>query len=140
MLYTNLIHLETAADLSGIIRENARVLVVCGRMDPQSVPAYRIAEELEKAYGTVKFCDMEFDNPESLVVQKVVQAIGLMEIPYTAYYRNGEFVDATSGIQTKDQVIEMMHATFKIPINFRSRKININTRKLQIYGKQENRF
>jgi len=117
MLYTNLIHLETAADLYGIIRENDRVLVVCGRMDPQCVPVYRIAEELAKAYGKVKFCDMEFDNPESLAIRNLIQVIGLMEIPYVAYYMNGEFVDATSGIQTKDQVIEMMHATFRITMN-----------------------
>jgi thioredoxin 1 len=117
MLYTNLIHLETAADLAGIIRKNANVLVVCGRMDPQSVPVYRIAEELEKVYGTVKFCDMEFDNPESLVILNLNQVVGLKEIPYVACYMSGELVETSSGIQTMDQVTEMMHTAFKITAN-----------------------
>jgi len=116
-LYTNLIHLETAADLAGIIRENTNVLVVCGRMDPQSVPVYRIVEELEKGYRTVKFCDMEFDNPESLAIQNLNQAFGLKEIPYVAYYMDGELVQTSSGIQTIDQVTEMMHSAFKITAN-----------------------
>ena len=121
MLYTNLIHLESAADLAGIIRENANVFVVCGRMDPKSVPVYRIAEELEKAYGTVRFCDMEFDNPESLVIRNLNQVVGLKEIPYVACYTNGELVETSSGIQTMDQVTEMMHAAFKITANIKDK-------------------
>ncbi len=65
MLYTNLKHLESAADHKKAISENENVMVICGRMGPMCIPVYGIAEELEEEYKHVKFYDMEFDNPES---------------------------------------------------------------------------
>ena len=47
MLYTNLKHLETAAEHTRIISQNENVMVVCGRMGPMCIPVYGIAEELE---------------------------------------------------------------------------------------------
>ncbi len=67
MLYTNLKHLETAAEQASVISENENVVVVCGSMGPMCIPVYRIAEELEAKYKQVKFFDMEFDDPESQV-------------------------------------------------------------------------
>ena len=34
MLYTNLKHIESAADHSTILKENENVMVICGRMGP----------------------------------------------------------------------------------------------------------
>ena len=54
MLYTNLKHLESAADHKKAISENENVMVICGRMGPMCIPVYGIAEELEDEYKHVK--------------------------------------------------------------------------------------
>jgi thioredoxin 1 len=112
MLYTNLKHLETAADHQKAINENDNVMVICGRMGPMCIPVYGIAEELEKKYAHVKFYDMEFDNPESQVIRNLPEVRGFMGIPFTIYYKNGKVVKATSSIQTKDQVTSILDKEF----------------------------
>jgi thioredoxin 1 len=112
MLYTNLKHLESAAEHNKVISENENVMVVCGRMGPMCIPVYGIAEELEDEYKNVKFCDMEFDNPESHVIRSIPEVRGFMGIPFTIYYRNGKVVKATSSIQTKDQVVAILNKEF----------------------------
>ena len=117
MLYTNLKHLETAADLKKAISENENVMVVCGRMGPMCIPVYAIAEELEVEYRHVRFYDMEFDNPESHVIKSLPEVRGFMGIPFTIYYKNGKVVKATSSIQTKDQVKSILDKEFAVTVN-----------------------
>jgi len=112
MLYTNLKHLETAADHQKAVNENENVMVRCGRMGPMCIPVYGIAEELENEYTHVKFYDMEFDNPESYVIRQLPEVRGCMGIPFTIYYKNGNVVKATSSIQTKDQVKTILDKEF----------------------------
>lgn len=112
MLYTNLHHIETAADHTDIINENENVMVICGRMGPMCIPVYGIAEELEEEYPHVKFCDMEFDNPEAHVIRHLPEVRGFMGIPFTIYYKNGKVVKATSSIQTKAQVTSILDKEF----------------------------
>jgi len=112
MLYTNLKHLESAADLEKAISQNENVMVVCGRMGPMCIPVYGIAEELEDEYKHVQFFDMEFDNPESYVIRNLPEVRGFMGIPFTVYYRNGKVVKATSSIQTKAQVQAILDKEF----------------------------
>jgi thioredoxin 1 len=116
MLYTNLKHLESAADHKKIISENENVMVICGRMGPMCIPVYGIAEELEDEYKNVKFCDMEFDNTESHVIRSIPEVRGFMGIPFTIYYRNGKVVKATSSIQTKEKVRTILNKEFSIAI------------------------
>lgn len=116
MLYTNLNHLMSAADLNKAISENENVMVICGRMGPMCIPVYGIAEELEDVYRHVKFYDMEFDNPESYVVRNLPQVSGFMGIPFTIYYRDGKVVKATSSIQTKDQIKAILDREFSAPV------------------------
>lgn len=117
MLYTNLKHIETAAEHAKIISENENVMVVCGRMGPMCIPVYGIAEELENEYKHIKFCDMEFDNPESLVIRSLPEVRGFMGIPFTVYYKNGKVVKATSSIQTRDQVQAILDKELVAPVN-----------------------
>src|SRR4030042_6395077 len=117
MLYTNLKHIETAVDHAKIINENENVMVICGRMGPMCIPVYGIAEELEGEYKHVKFYDLEFDNPESHVIRSLPEVRGFMGIPFTIYYKNGNVVKATSSIQTKDQVKEILDKEFAVAIN-----------------------
>jgi thioredoxin 1 len=112
MLYTNLKHLETAADHKKAISENENVMVICGRMGPMCIPVYAIAEELENEYKHVKFFDMEFDNPESQVIRSLPEVRGFMGIPFTVYYKNGKVVKATSSIQSRDQVTSILDKAF----------------------------
>jgi len=116
MLYTNLKHIETAADHAKIISENENVMVICGRMGPMCIPVYGIAEELEDEYNHVKFCDMEFDNPESRVIRNLPEVQGFMGIPFTIYYKNGKVVKATSSIQTKQQVTSILDEHFGVSV------------------------
>jgi len=85
MLYTNLHHLETATDFHKTIDENRKVLVICGRMDPQGIQLFRLAEELGAKYGEVKFCDMEFDNPESKFLCELAEVAGMTTIPHILF-------------------------------------------------------
>ena len=117
MLYTNLKHIESAAEYAQIISENENVIVICGRMGPMCVPVYRIAEELESEYSQVKFFDMEFDNPESQVIRILPEVLGYTGIPFTIYYKNGEVVKATSGIQSKAQITAILDQEFISAVN-----------------------
>ena len=112
MLYTNLKHIETAAEYTVIINKNENVMIVCGRMDPVCVPVYRIAEELENAYKHVKFYDMEFDNPESAILKNVVEYYNLQNIPLVGYFRNGNLMEVSIGIQTKEQISTILNKEY----------------------------
>jgi thioredoxin 1 len=112
MLYTNLKHIETAADCARIIKENENVMIVCGRMGPFSIPVYRIAEELETEFSQVKFFDLEYDNPESGIIRNMPEVQHLAGFPLTVYFKQGEVVRATVGIQTKEQIINILEHEF----------------------------
>ena len=116
MLYTNLKHLESAADLKKAISENENVMVICGRMGPMCIPVYGIAEELEDEYRHVHFYDMEFDNPESFIIRSLPEVRGFMGIPFTIYYKNGRVVKATSSIQTREQVRSILDKEFAVTV------------------------
>lgn len=117
MLYTNLKHIESAAGHAQILNENENVMVICGRMGPMCIPVYGIAEELEDEYTHVKFCDMEFDNPESYVIRQLPEVRGFMGIPFTIYYKNGKVVKATSSIQSMSQVKAILDKEFAVSVN-----------------------
>lgn len=117
MLYTNLKHIETAADHAKIISENENVMVICGRMGPMCIPVYGIAEDIENEYQHVKFYDMEFDNPESHVIRNLPEVRGFQEIPFTIYYKNGKVVKATSSIQSKQQIIFILDKELAATVN-----------------------
>ena len=113
MLHTNLKHIMTADEHAKFIQENENVMICCGRMGPMCIPVYGIMEDLEKEYSHVKFCDMEFDSPESRVIRNSPECRGFMGLPFTAYYRNGKLVKATTSVQNEHQVRTILNAEFK---------------------------
>jgi len=117
MLYTNLKHIESAAEHAKILNENENVMIICGRMGPMCIPVYGIAEDLEDEYSHVKFCDLEFDNPASTVIRNLPEVRGFMGIPFTIYYKNGKVVKATSSIQSRPQVTAILDQVFGVPVN-----------------------
>lgn len=113
-LYSNLNHLETAANLEQAIQENENVMVCCGRMGPMCVPVYGIMEDLEKSgkYDNTKFFDMAFDSPEAGIIRNLPECSGFMGLPFTVYYKNGKVVKATSSIQNLDQITDILNSEF----------------------------
>jgi len=81
------------------------------------IPVYRIAEELEQEYKQISFYDMEFDNPESLVIRNIPEVLGFMSLPFIIYYKNGNVLKATSGIQSKTQITSIIENEFETTIN-----------------------
>jgi thioredoxin 1 len=112
MLETNLKHIETSQSLKQIISENDNVMVCCGRMGPMCLPVYDIMEDLEEKYENVKFYDMEFDIPEAAVIRSLPECRNFSGLPFTVYYKNGKVVKATSSIQSKEEVKNILNDRF----------------------------
>ncbi len=113
MLYTNLKHIESTAQHVEIINEQENSMVIWGRMEPKSILVYRIAEELEADYPNVKFYDVEIDNPGISDLRSLPELSNLSGIPYSVFYKNGQVVQATSGLQTKDQIVAILNNEFR---------------------------
>lgn len=112
MLYTNLKHLETKKDIKDTLENNENVMICCGRMGPMCVPVYGAMMELEKEYKHVAFRDMEFDIPDADFIRSLPECSHFMGLPFTVYFKNGKVVDATTSIQTKDQIEEILNREF----------------------------
>ncbi len=112
-LPTNLKHVDSEAELNEILKDHENVMVCCGRMGPMCVPVYDIMEELQDEYTHVEFRDMLFDSPEARVIRELPQCRGFMGLPFTVYYKNGSVVAATSSIQSKEQITEILDREFK---------------------------
>jgi len=112
MLYTNLEHVESEAQFHKVLEENEKVMICCGRMEPMCVPVYAAMEELREEYPNVKFMDMEFDIPDAHVIRNAPECAGFMGLPFTMYYKNGKVVKATTSIQDKEQVQNILNEVF----------------------------
>jgi thioredoxin 1 len=104
MLYTNLKHIETVPEFKRTIAENSQVVIVCGRMGEFSIPVYRVLETLQTEYPTVKFFDMEFDNPEAKLVCDLFADIPEAKVPFLLFYENGELIFKSWGTKTKEEI------------------------------------
>ena len=112
VLPTSLKHVATANDLSEILEKNDNVMVCCGRMGPMCLPVYDIMEELQDEFTNVEFRDMLFDSPEAAVIRNLPEARRFMGLPFTIYYKDGNVVTATSSIQDRDQITEILNREF----------------------------
>jgi thioredoxin 1 len=111
MLQTNLKHVETAQQFRDLIQGNEKVAIVCGRMGPMCIPVYGVMEALQPKYPDVQFRDMEFDSPVGKeTIRALPETRSFNGLPFTVYFRNGRVVAATSSIQTKQQVREILNA------------------------------
>lgn len=108
MLYTNLKHIETAADFQQTIAESGQVVIVCGRMGEFSIPVYRILEELQTEYTPVKFFDMEYDNPESRIVCELFTDMPEAIVPFLLFYEDGKLIFRSWGTKTKKEIEKMI--------------------------------
>lgn len=108
LLQTPVHEIETASELEKIINENENVMVCCGRMGPMCIPVYDTMEELQDEYENVKFYSMAFDSPEAGVIRNAPECRGFMGLPFTMYYKNGKVAHATSSIQNRQQITEIL--------------------------------
>jgi thioredoxin 1 len=112
ILQTNLKHVETAEQYDDLLRENENIMICCGRMGPMCIPVYQAMIELELSYPGVAFRDFAFDTPDARVIRSLPECRGFMGLPFTVYYKKGKVVKATSGIQSKDQVSDILDSVF----------------------------
>ena len=117
MLQTNLKHILSAEEHKKFIAENENVMICCGRMGPMCTPVYAIMKVLEGAYKHVEFADMEFESPESSVIRNAPECRNFRGLPFTVYYKNGRLVKATTSIQTREEVINILDEQFGKPTN-----------------------
>ena len=108
MLYTNLKHIESAAEHQKVINENENVMICCGRMGPMCIPVYGVMEELEEERPNIKFYSMAFDSPEAGIIRNAPMCSSFMGLPFTVYYKNGKMVKATTSIQSRKQVVDIL--------------------------------
>lgn len=109
MLQTNLKHVETVQQFNALVEGKKKAAIVCGRMGPMCIPVYGVMEALRDKYPDVEFLDMEFDSPIGReTVRSLPQTRGFNGLPFTVYLKDGQVVAATSSIQTKQQVKEIL--------------------------------
>ena len=112
MLDTNLTHVLSESEHAKMLQENENVMICCGRMGPMCIPVYEAMEELEGDYKHVKFADMAFDSPDARVIRNLQECRSFAGLPFVVYYKNGQVVKATSSIQNRDQITEILDANF----------------------------
>ncbi len=112
MLGTNLKHLETTQEAEALVKEAENVMICCGRMGPMCLPVYAAMEELESEYSDVKFADMDFDIPAASFIRDLPECASFMGLPFTVYFKNGKVVKATTSIQSREQIEEILKQEF----------------------------
>jgi thioredoxin 1 len=112
MLMTNLKHLETDDETQRVLKENENVMISCGRMGPMCIPVYQIMEEIEQQYPHIEFFDMDFDIRAAFFIRNLPECSYFMGLPFTVYFKQGKVVAATTSIQSKNQIINILENKF----------------------------
>ena len=112
MLRTSLQHTETDADFKDVIENNENVMICCGRMGPMCLPVYDIMDSVKDSYENVVFRDMDFDGPAGHNIRSLPECSRFNGLPFTIYFKNGKVAAATTSIQSKKQVKEILNREF----------------------------
>lgn len=112
ILPTNLDHVATRSDFDSLLSEHENVMITCGRMGPMCVPVYDAMDKLRGSYKHVAFRDMAFDSQLAEVIRALPQTRRFRSLPFVVYYKNGEPVHATGGIQRKGEVKAVLDQHF----------------------------
>lgn len=113
MLRTKLQHINSVKEHEETLQANENVMVCCGRMGPMCIPVYGAMELLESEYPQVAFRDMDFDIPDANVIKSLPECRSFRGLPFTVYYKNGKVVAATTSIQSKEEIKEILDKEFK---------------------------
>ncbi|MFC1729739.1 thioredoxin [candidate division KSB1 bacterium] len=112
MLQTNLKHIISENEFQQVLKENENVMVCCGRMGPMCIPVYAAMKELENKYTHVSFWDMEFNLPDAHVIRNLPECSRFHGLPFTVYFKNGKVVNATTSIQSKEDIQNILDKVF----------------------------
>ncbi len=112
MLKTELEHVETSEQYDNILAQNEAVMICCGRMGPMCIPVYKEMKVLSPKYPKVKFYAMDFDTALAAKIKNLPQCANFMGLPFTVYFKNGKVVAATTSIQNKSQITEILDTHF----------------------------
>jgi len=115
MLDTNLKHLETEQEVKEVLANNENAMICCGRMGPMCIPVYGIMEQLESRYPHVAFRDQDFDIPAADFIKQLPECAGFIGLPFTVYFNKGKVVAATTSIQDRKQVTQILDKEFGKP-------------------------
>ncbi len=115
ILQTNLNHIADSKEHEEALKENENVMICCGRMGPMCIPVYKSMIELESSYPQVAFRDMAFDSPEAHVIRNLPECSSFMGLPFTVYFKNGKVAAATTSVQSKEQIQEILDRDFSEP-------------------------
>jgi len=113
MLDTNLKHMESREEIEELLKNNANVVICCGRMGPMCIPIYGIMEKLESEYSHVQMRDMDFDIPAASFIRNLPECTFFMGLPFTVYFKDGTVVKATTSIQNERQIRGVLDEVFK---------------------------
>ena len=116
MLRTNLEHLETQDAMTKALNEHENVMICCGRMGPMCLPVYAIMEDLKRYHPHVRFFDQEFEGMAATYIRDLPECSSFMGLPFSVYFRNGKVVAATGGIQSREQVVNILNREFGKPV------------------------
>jgi thioredoxin 1 len=112
MLNTKLDHITSTEEFQQIVSKNENVMICCGREGPMCLPVYDVMDKLKGKYDCVEFRDMDFDDEVSKHIKALPEVRGFMGLPFTVYFKNGKVVKATSSIQNKAQVTDILKSEF----------------------------
>lgn len=111
-LPTNLDHVTSPSDYEQLLADNPNVMITCGRMGPMCVPVYEAMDKLRGTYTHVAFRDMAFDSTLADVIRALPQTRHFRGLPFVVYYKDGQPVHATGGIQKKSEVQAILDQHF----------------------------
>jgi thioredoxin 1 len=89
--------------------KNTENLVACaGRWGPMCIPVYGAMEQMEtdSKFNEINFRVVNFDSEPAGKIRSLKECRRFMGLPFIVYYKNGEVVHATSGLQTRQQLEE----------------------------------
>ena len=112
MLSTHLKHLESQSEIREIIESNENVMICCGRMGPMCIPVYLEMEKLQEEYTHVAFRDLDFDTPAASFIKSLPEVEGFMGLPFTVYFKNGKVAAATTSIQAREEIVDILDCEF----------------------------
>ncbi len=109
MLESNLKHVESDNTFQELLEQNDNVMLCCGRMGPMCLPVYDVMDKLQDKYTGVTFRDMDFDGPAAHNIKALPEVRGFNGLPFTVYFKKGKVVRATTSIQNKTQIKEILN-------------------------------
>lgn len=112
MLDTNLNHLETDEETQDALKNNENVVICCGRMGPMCIPVYAALSQFESRYPHVRFYDQDFDIEAAGFIRHLPACASFRGLPFTVYFKSSKVVEATTSIQTPDQIRKILDKEF----------------------------